>query len=162
MNGCRAQIEKFWDIAKEEGIEESKIETSINMYNLGIDIEDICKIVDAEKIKVQNWIENKTQQNSELERIVEENKKEIELIKTNPELEELYSDKLYELKQSIILLKGQKEEGKKECKKMIIFNMHKKGMNIKEICKMINMKEEIVKSVIMIEEKQALYELPKF
>ena len=44
---------------------------------------------------------------------------------------------------------------------MIIFNLHKYGRSIDEICKITDMEESVVKSIITIEEKQVYCSLSK-
>lgn len=145
-------IDKYhtkWNIREEEYLDRKLNE------ELEIHIIELGKYIEG-KEQVNNWI--RFLKGEELENMgnydkgLEEARKELQYLLADPELRKAYEQRIIDLRDMLTYARAEHEEGFengiKEGKKEVVLNMHKKHIEIDEICEIVNLSREEIEEII--------------
>jgi len=140
-----------WEIREEFDTEKKLTE------DLEIHIIELNKFKEGEEERPEdNWVRFlKARGKEELEKIrdvdkeLEEAKKELEYITSTPELREIYEQREKDLRDKISFARAEREEGIAE----IVLNMYQERMSIEDICKFTKLSKEKVEKIIKENQK---------
>ena len=136
--------------------EENHLEMKLT-NDLEIHVIELGKFKEGEKgLEESEWIRfirgDKINMERDLDKELKEAIEELERITADPKTRELYYQREKDLRDKISFAGSERragiEQGKKETQIQIILNMHKKHMEIDEICEIVSLSREKVASII--------------
>ena len=129
--------------------------------NLEIHVLELNKYKDGQgDIEKGNWIKfikegGKAKMDGKVEKALKEAQEELERLTQDPEMEEVYYQRIKDLRDMLSYAYAAREEGleegrleKEEQQKQIILALYKRKMPIEEICSIVNLSKEQVETIL--------------
>ena len=86
--------------------------------------------------------------NKDVNKALQEAMEELERLTASDEMQEMYYQRIKDLRDMISAISEGKKEGIEETQRQIVLNMHKKKMSIEDIIEITNLTKEKVEKII--------------
>ena len=137
-----------WDIRERTNLDKTFSK------NLEIHILELDKYKDGQGTKEKDdWIKfikngGKIKMDGKVDKALKEAKEELERLTEDPRMQEIYYQRIKDLRDMLSYAYAAREEGMEEKEKEIILALHKRKMLIEEICSIVNLPKEQVEKII--------------